>query len=483
MPAPAPLKAMILAAGRGERMRPLTDHTPKPLLPVAGRPMIEWHLQALAAAGVQEVVINTAWLEDQFPAALGDGSRWGLRIHYSAEGRDHGAALETAGGIAKALPWLGDCFWLVSGDIHAPGFTFPAGLGRRFAEGQDDAWLWLVPNPDFNATGDFALAGDRVLRPAPGQPRPWTYANLALLRRRLVAGLVPGQAAPLGPLLFASAAAGRLGGQALAGPWHNLGTPAQLAALAAPPAEPGARARPGGPGPVPGLATLLPAGLALLAALCAGLPDSARAAGLAGPVPAPARATAPAPAAAASAAASALALPSSRFTYQGLPPVLAGQALSEAESALGQPLRPELSGLPIQASGLAGASASAVPARPAGAAPRPQAPVRTCSYKVAASQPGLRYALAAGTVLRVETRDPRYRTVSGVRVGDSVARVERAYKGRLSSRPHPYFDQGRVFTVTSPDKRHALVLESNDQGRIVTLRSGRLPEVAWLEAC
>ncbi len=222
---------MILAAGRGERMRPLTDRTPKPLLPVAGRPMIEWHLMALAAAGVRQVVINTAWLEDQFPATLGDGSRWGLSIHYATEGRDHGGALETAGGIAKALPWLGDCFWLVSGDIVAPGFGFDAGLGQRFADGDDDAHLWLVPNPDFHAQGDFALAGDRVRRPAPGQPRPLTYANLALMRRRLVAGIPPGQAAPLGPLLFDSAAAGRLAGQVWAGAWHNLGTPAQWAAL------------------------------------------------------------------------------------------------------------------------------------------------------------------------------------------------------------------------------------------------------------
>ncbi|MEY4414953.1 MAG: hypothetical protein RIQ53_2246, partial [Pseudomonadota bacterium] len=113
----APLAAIILAAGRGERMRPLSDTCPKPLLPVGGRPMIEWHLRALAAAGVREVVINTAWLETQFPAALGDGRRWGLRIHYSMEGRDHGGALETAGGIAKALPWLGERFWVVSGDI------------------------------------------------------------------------------------------------------------------------------------------------------------------------------------------------------------------------------------------------------------------------------------------------------------------------------------------------------------------------------
>jgi MurNAc alpha-1-phosphate uridylyltransferase len=229
--ATANLPALILAAGRGARMRPLTDATPKPLLPVAGRPMVEWHLLALAAAGVRQVVINTAWLEDQFPSTLGDGSRFGLAIHYSQEGRDHGGALETAGGIAKALPRLGPCFWLVSGDIVAPGFRFDATAAQRFAQGSDDAHLWLVPNPDFHAAGDFALQHGRVQRPPAGQPRPLTYANLALVRHSLVAGITAGQHAPLGPRLFASADAGRLGGELLAGPWHNVGTPAQLAAV------------------------------------------------------------------------------------------------------------------------------------------------------------------------------------------------------------------------------------------------------------
>ena len=225
------LPALILAAGRGARMRPLTDACPKPLLPVAGRPMIEWHLLALAAAGVRQVVINTAWLEDQFPAVLGDGRRFGLAIHYSHEGRDHGGALETAGGIAKALPQLGDSFWLVSGDIVAPGFRFDAATAQRFAAGQDHAHLWLVPNPDFHAAGDFALQGDRVQRPPAGTPRPLTYANIALVRASLVAGITAGQHAPLGPCLFTSADAGRLGGTLLPGAWHNVGTPAQLEAV------------------------------------------------------------------------------------------------------------------------------------------------------------------------------------------------------------------------------------------------------------
>jgi MurNAc alpha-1-phosphate uridylyltransferase len=232
----APPRALILAAGRGERMRPLTDATPKPLLAVHGRPLIEYHLQALARAGVREVVVNTAWLEDRFPAVLGDGRRWGLKIHYSTEGRDHGGALETAGGIAKALPLLAptgtEAFWVVSGDIYAPGFAYSADDVAAFEAGPDDAWLWLVPNPGFNTRGDFAWAPpDRLQRGPDGTPRPWTYANLALVRPRLVAGVAVGHKAALGPLLFASAEAGRLGGRVLQGAWENVGTPEQLAAL------------------------------------------------------------------------------------------------------------------------------------------------------------------------------------------------------------------------------------------------------------
>jgi MurNAc alpha-1-phosphate uridylyltransferase len=181
------------------------------------------------------VVINTAWLEEQFPAALGDGARWGLAIHYSTEGRDHGAALETAGGIRKALPWLAprgdEAFWVVSGDIFVPGFEFDLGLATAFAAGDDLGWLWLVPNPGFHERGDFDLDGMRLRRGAAGAPLAWTYANVALLRPSLVASLPLGQRAPLGPLLFDAAAADHLAGRVLDVPWHNLGTPAQLAAL------------------------------------------------------------------------------------------------------------------------------------------------------------------------------------------------------------------------------------------------------------
>lgn len=231
------VRALILAAGRGERMRPLSDRTPKPLLTVRGRPLIEWHVLALARAGVREIVVNTAWLEEQIVAVLGDGSRFGVSLRYSMEGRDHGGALETAGGIATALPMLvdaeTDCFWLVSADIHAPAFAFDAGRATAFAAGDDLARLWLVPNPAYHPAGDFALdASGRVTRTAAARPfRPFTYANIALCRAALVAGVAAGERAALGPRLFDAADAGRLSGEVLRGEWHNVGTPQDLAAL------------------------------------------------------------------------------------------------------------------------------------------------------------------------------------------------------------------------------------------------------------
>ena len=233
-------RAMILAAGRGKRMRPLTDHTPKPLLPVHGKPLIEWHLEALARGGVREVVINTAWREAQIVAALGDGARWGLAIRYSMEGRDHGGALETAGGIAKALPLLtdreDDTFWLVSGDIFAPAFRFDAGSAERFRKGEALAHLWLVPNPPFHPRGDFGLDATGHGLADPADPAAidgarWTYANLALCRAALCAHIVPGTRAALGPLLFAGMRERRITAEVYRGPWENVGTPAQLAAL------------------------------------------------------------------------------------------------------------------------------------------------------------------------------------------------------------------------------------------------------------
>ena len=238
-----PLKAIVLAAGRGNRMRPLTDHTPKPRLKVHGKPLIEWHLEALARDGVREVVINTAWLEEQIPAALGDGSRFGLTLRYSMEGRDHGDALETAGGIAKALPWLADgpdsAFWVVSGDIHCPGFRFDAATGAAFAAGDHLAHLWLVPNPPFHEKGDFGLGADGYgLADGPGPDgRRWTYSNLALCRASLCAHLAPGTRAQLGPLLYDGMRQRRITAEVYRGTWENVGTPQQLAALNAAPVD------------------------------------------------------------------------------------------------------------------------------------------------------------------------------------------------------------------------------------------------------
>ncbi|MEY8878603.1 MAG: NDP-sugar synthase, partial [Leptothrix sp. (in: b-proteobacteria)] len=229
----APLRAIVLAAGRGERMRPLTDTCPKPLLPLHGRPMIEWHLLALARDGVQEVVINCAWLEGQFPAVLGDGRRFGLRLRYSFEGRDFGGALETAGGIATVQDWLGAdgraAFWVVSGDIWAPDFRFDAARAQRFIASDLDAWLWMVPNPPFHPRGDFAFGAAlpqlgagaaRATRIGPDTPGA-TYANLALMRPALCAGVAPGTRAALGPLLHAATAAGRLALSLHGGRWQN----------------------------------------------------------------------------------------------------------------------------------------------------------------------------------------------------------------------------------------------------------------------
>lgn len=237
----APVKAIVLAAGRGERMRPLTDTTPKPLLPVRGKPLIEWHLHALARDGVRDVVVNTAWLESQIVDTLGDGSRFGLSLHYSREGRDHGGALETAGGIATALPLLrgvaqapdADCFWAVSGDIYMPGFHFDAALAQRFAASDRLAHLWLVPNPPYHPKGDFGLSADGLgLADGAGPDgQRWTYANIALCRAALFDGIASGTRCALGPLLFSAMRAQRVSAEIYRGPWENVGTPAQWAAL------------------------------------------------------------------------------------------------------------------------------------------------------------------------------------------------------------------------------------------------------------
>ena len=230
------MKALILAAGRGDRMRPLTDHTPKPLLVVRGKSLIVWHLEALVRDGVREVVINTAWLEDRIVDTLGDGSRYGASIRYSLEGRDHGGALETAGGIAKALPLLvdasSDCFWVVSGDVFLPGFRFDAASAQRFALGGALAHLWLVANAPHHPTGDFGI-DEHGLASRSAEPR-LTWASVGLFRAAMVADVAVGQKLPLTPLLQAGADAGRISAERYDGPWTDVGTVERLKALNTP---------------------------------------------------------------------------------------------------------------------------------------------------------------------------------------------------------------------------------------------------------
>lgn len=226
------MKALIFAAGLGERMRPLTDTTPKPLLAVAGKPLIEWHLEKLAACGVREVVINTSWLADQFPHALGEGGRWGLRIAYSYEGT---TPLETGGGMLHALPLLGDApFLLVNGDVWTD-FDFarlprePAGL----------AHLVMVDRPPQATQGDFALDEDGLVR-SDGAHR-LTYAGLGVYRPRLLDGwrthssdAGATETPPrfrLAPILRAHMADGRIHGEHHRGRWTDVGTPQRLTEL------------------------------------------------------------------------------------------------------------------------------------------------------------------------------------------------------------------------------------------------------------
>ena len=233
---PSHLKALILAAGRGVRMQPLTDHTPKPLLVVRGKPLIVWHLEALARAGVRDVVVNTAWLEEQFPAALGDGTRFGLRIAYSMEGRDHGGALETAGGIAKALPLLAAnddaCFWVVSGDVLLSGFAFDAGVAQRFASSTRWAHLWLAPNAPHHPVGDFGIDAHGLAVSDAPQRRTW--ASVGLFRAAMFQGVAVGTKLPLRPLLNDGIARRLVSAQPWDGEWTDVGSVERLQALNTP---------------------------------------------------------------------------------------------------------------------------------------------------------------------------------------------------------------------------------------------------------
>jgi MurNAc alpha-1-phosphate uridylyltransferase len=243
-------------------MRPLTDHCPKPLLPVRGKPLLQWTLEHMARDGVHHTVINTGWLgervEEWCLSAPAHSVKAFPAMHLSMENRDFGYALETAGGIARALPQLGSVFWLAAGDVFAPQFRFDSAAHARFVRSRALAHLWLVPNPEHHPLGDFALA-DHTQAPAPNPgletapaqvhnegARRFTYSTIGLFRAELFTppwcDIAPGNplgtVLPLGPLLRRAAAAGRITGEVYHGEWVDVGTPQRLAALNAPQAKP-----------------------------------------------------------------------------------------------------------------------------------------------------------------------------------------------------------------------------------------------------
>lgn len=249
----SPACAMLLAAGRGERMRPLTDSCPKPLLAVRGKPLMQWHLEALERGGCRQVVVNTDWLGEQIVAQFGDqllpeaaSDQPGLALRYSHEGRDFGGALETAGGIVRALPLLGEVFWVLAADVFTPGFEFSQAALNRFAASDMLAHLWLVPNPAHNPAGDFGLQAAADGAPAlalnlnKGDPRPrHTFSTIGLYRRALFeapwcdipTGNPQGLKAPLAPLLRRAMDRGLVSAELYSGPWTDVGTPQRLAEL------------------------------------------------------------------------------------------------------------------------------------------------------------------------------------------------------------------------------------------------------------
>lgn len=226
------MRAMILAAGRGARMRPLTDHTPKPLLQVRGKPLIQWHIEAFAAAGVRDIVINTAWLAEQFEATLGDGARYGVRLHYSHEGERYGEALETGGGIATALDLLcadgDDSFWAVSADIFIPGFVFDPARAAAFAASPLLSHLWLVPKQPRHPAGDFGIDADGFATIG-GDLQ--VYSNIGLYKRAFFDGVKPGVHERIRIALDRAISARAVTAELYEGEWVNVGAPDQLAEL------------------------------------------------------------------------------------------------------------------------------------------------------------------------------------------------------------------------------------------------------------
>lgn len=218
------MRAMILAAGRGERMRPLTDSLPKPLIPVAGKPLIQWHIEKLAAAGIKDIVINHAWLGALLEQTLGNGHQWGVHIHYSPET----VALETAGGIATALPFLGNApFLVMNGDIWCdwePAQAFEIASALKAPD--QLAWLLLVPNPEHHPRGDFGLSPNSLVNEDTQQK--FTFSGIGIYQPALFANTPARQPAKLAPLLREAIAHGTVSGTLYEGAWIDVGTPERL---------------------------------------------------------------------------------------------------------------------------------------------------------------------------------------------------------------------------------------------------------------
>jgi len=238
--------AMILAAGRGERMRPLTDTCPKPMLEVQGKPLIQWHVETLASQANLDLVINTAWLGSLISIGLADGAQFKTHIQYSHEGDDFAhsgntGALETAGGIIRALPILADSFWIVAGDVFAPQFEFLKAAYDAFKASDKQAHLWLVPNPAHNPNGDFGLSGGGMALNLPkDSPAPkWTYSTIGLYKKSffdesitgIPAGNPHGIKAALAPLLRTAMDKGLVSAEIYTGDWTDVGTPERLKEL------------------------------------------------------------------------------------------------------------------------------------------------------------------------------------------------------------------------------------------------------------
>ncbi len=242
------IPVMLLAAGRGERMRPLTDSTPKPLLAVRGKPLLQWRMEALLRGGFHHAVVNTAWLGEQIEAHFGPAfaapalAAAPLQLAYSREGQDFGRALETAGGICRALPLLGEAFWVMAGDVFAPDLAFSLQDVQRFLDSGHLAHLWLVPNPVHNPGGDFGLDAQTglALNTPRGSATPrYTFSTIGLYRRALFLppwcdvppGNAQGSSLALAPLLRAAMDRQRVSAQLYTGAWTDVGTPERLALL------------------------------------------------------------------------------------------------------------------------------------------------------------------------------------------------------------------------------------------------------------